>query len=149
MAKRAFQLHSEININASVEQVWSVFMDFEKYPEWNPFILSITGEAKKGETIQAILLNPGSSKMKFTPKVLSFDPGREFRWLGHLFFPGLFDGEHYFQFSQNLDGSTRFVQGESFRGILVPLLKNMLNTKTQKGFELMNAALKERVEKMG
>ncbi|WP_228479091.1 SRPBCC family protein [Flavobacterium soyangense] len=34
--------------------------------------------------------------MTFKPKVLAFETNKEFRWLGHLLFPGLFDGEHKF-----------------------------------------------------
>ncbi|MDR7016726.1 hypothetical protein [Acinetobacter sp. 3657] len=39
------QMHKEINteiiINGSSEEVWNTLMDFEAYPEWNPFIINI------------------------------------------------------------------------------------------------------------
>ena len=35
------QIKTSIHINATKEKVWEILMDFEKYPEWNPFIKSI------------------------------------------------------------------------------------------------------------
>lgn len=67
--------------------------------------------------------------------------------MGHLIIPGLFDGEHIFELIDNGDGTTTFVQRELFGGILIPFFKKMLDVNTKQGFELMNKALKEQVEK--
>jgi hypothetical protein len=40
----------------------------------------------------------------------------------------------------------RFVHGESFRGLLVPLLRKNLDGPTRAGFTAMNEALKQRAE---
>ncbi len=61
----------------------------------------------------------------------------------------VFDGEHSFQLSSITDGGTHFVQREQFRGLLVPLLWDSISTNTKRGFEAMNAALKERAEAEG
>jgi len=68
------------------------------------------------------------------------------RWLGHLFIPGLFDGEHAFRLELAGAGLTRLRQSEQFRGILVPLLPRAMYERTRQGFEAMNRALKEQVE---
>ena len=44
---------------------------------------------------------------------------------------------------------TRFIQGERFTGLLVPLLRKNLDRGTREGFEAMNQALKARVEAYG
>ncbi|MFC2087064.1 SRPBCC domain-containing protein [Bacteroidota bacterium] len=85
--------------------------------------------------------------MIFKPRGLKFSVNKEFRWLGHLFFPGIFDGEHIFELIEVDNNSTRFIQRENFSGILVPFLWKQLNTKTRKGFELMNDKIKEMAEK--
>ena len=59
--------------------------------------------------------------MTFRPTVLKVEPNREFRWLGHLLFPGLFDGEHIFTIEPLGEGHVRFTQREVFTGLLVPL----------------------------
>jgi hypothetical protein len=58
----------------------------------------------------------------------------------------VFDGEHVFELEPLDTGGTRFVHRESFRGILVPPLAKTLDTKTRRGFEAMNQALKDEVE---
>ena len=121
-------------------------MAFESYPSWNPFIKRIEGTAKPGEKLLVILHPPGGSAMTFKPKVLAATPNKEFRWLGHLMIRGIFDGEHRFELKETAKGGTELIHAERFRGILVPLLRKMLNTKTKAGFEQMNAALKQRVE---
>ena len=45
------KLKTKIIINATTDKVWDVLMTHETYPEWNPFITSITGTANVGETI--------------------------------------------------------------------------------------------------
>ena len=84
--------------------------------------------------------------MTFKPTVIRAAPGRELRWLGRLFLPGIFGGEHSFEMSPLGEGRTRFVQREKFSGLLVPFLWNGLATSTRRGFEAMNTALKERAE---
>jgi hypothetical protein len=41
---------------------------------------------------------------------------------------------------------TKFIHGEKFSGLLVPLVGKMLD-KTQKGFQLMNESIKKECEK--
>ena len=139
-------LYTEIRINASAQKIWSVFTDFERYPEWNPFIKSLKDQPKKGSTIEVKLQPPGKKPMLFKPRVLQFEKENEFRWMGRFILPRLFDGEHTFLIKENGDGSCTFVQFECFRGILVPLLKKMLDKNTKQGFEQMNEALKKRCE---
>lgn len=142
----AREITTSIIINAPAEKVWTILTDFNNYPNWNPFIKSIKGNVEKGNRISVQITPPGGKEMGFTPKVLAFDKHKEFRWLGHLFIPGIFDGEHKFQLIQNEDGTTRFIHSEKFRGILVPFLKKMLQTSTKKGFEFMNEKIKEMAE---
>ena len=142
----AKEIKTEIQINATPERVWAILTDFDAYPTWNPFIKSLTGEVKVGNTITARIEPPKAKGMTFKPKVLVFEANQEFRWLGHLLIPGLFDGEHKFQLIDNGNGTTTFIQSEKFKGILVPLFKKMLDINTVNGFNEMNQKLKEIVE---
>lgn len=141
------ELKTEIHIQASATKVWEVLMAFDDYPRWNPFIKSIRGTAVAGEKIVARIEPPGAKGMTFKPTVLVANQHKEFRWIGHLLFPGLFDGEHRFELTDNGDGTTTFVQAEKFKGILVPLFRKMLDQGTMEGFQAMNRKLKEECEK--
>jgi hypothetical protein len=140
------ELYSEIEIAASAERVWRLLTDFASYPEWNPFIRRISGEPTTGERLEVRIEPPGGRGMTFRPTVLNAEDNRELRWLGHLLVPGLFDGEHSLAIQLLGENHVRFVQREAFRGLLVPLFARSLDNNTQRGFEEMNRALKERAE---
>jgi hypothetical protein len=126
--------------------VWNVLVAFEAFGSWNPFIVSIEGDQSVGSRLRVRLQPPGGRGTTFRPTVTLNEPGRAFGWLGHLGLPGLFDGAHRFEVEGLSGGRTRFVQSESFCGLLVPLLRRSLRTNTLAGFEAMNRALKERAE---
>ena len=140
------QLHTQIEIDAPAKRVWELLTDFASYPQWNPFIRHISGRLAPGERLRARLEPPGGRAMTFKPKVLTAEPNRELRWLGHLLVPGLFDGEHSFTIEPMAEDRVRFVQREAFKGLLVPLFARGLEANTRRGFEQMNGALKERAE---
>jgi len=138
-------IHTEIGIGAPAESVWEVFVAVDRWPEWNPFARA-SGRLAAGERLTVEIRPPGKRPMTFHPTVVTFEPGRELRWLGHLLIPGLFDGEHGFRVRAEEIGRCRFEQFETFRGWLVPPLFAMAGTATRQGFEAMNSALKARVE---
>jgi hypothetical protein len=142
----ARELKTEIIIHAKPENIWNILVDIEYYPNWNPFIVSITGDLKVGSKIKTKIALPNAKEMTFKPEILVNNTHHELRWIGHLFFSGLFDGEHRFELFDNGDGTTTFRQSESFRGILAPFFKKMIDIKTKAGFELMNLKLKELAE---
>lgn len=139
------ELTSEIEINATPERLWQILTDFGAYAEWNPFIVEIAGTPANNAKIRVCIRPPGGKKMQFRPRVLLSEPNRELRWLGRVWFPGIFDGEHTLAL-EPLDGNrTKFVQHENFKGILVGMFSKTLD-RTQSGFEQMNEALKKRAE---
>ena len=142
----AKEIKTEILINTSPDKVWAILSNFSNYPNWNPFIKSITGDVKVGNKITARIEPPDANGMTFKPTVLSFETNKELSWLGSLLFKGLFDGEHRFELIDNKNGTTTFIQRELFNGILVPLFKKMLENNTKRGFEEMNKKLKELAE---
>lgn len=143
----AKEIKTEILIHATPDKVWKILTDFDNYPTWNPFIKSIKGTAKVGNKITARMEPPGAKGMTFKPKVLVFEINKEFKWIGHLLIPGLFDGQHKFELIDNGNGTTTFRQSEKFGGILIPLFKKMIDNNTLQGFNEMNSKLKELAEK--
>ncbi|MDX3959790.1 SRPBCC domain-containing protein [Aliarcobacter skirrowii] len=135
---------TEIKIKSNIEDVWKELINFQEYKNWNPAIYEVSGNIKENETIK-IVVNTNGSKMVFKPKILKYKENCELRWLGRLFIPKIFDGEHYFIVKDNLDGTTTFIHGENFSGVLIPFFGKMISN-TKKGFEAMNQELKKRVE---
>lgn len=138
-------LETEIQISASPEKVWSILIDLEKYSEWNPFIKNAVGQIKVGERLKVCISPPDGKEMVFKPTVKSVNENKEFSWLGHFLFSGVFDGEHIFKIEPIKDGCL-LIQKENFSGLLVPLFWGSLDKNTRAGFDQMNRAIKERAE---
>ena len=136
----AKEIRTEINIRTTPGKIWTILTDFEKYPQWNPFITSIKGQVERGNKIQVRIEPPNGKGMTFNPTVITKDENRELRWLGKLLFSGLFDGEHKFELIDNSNGTVTFVQSEKFTGIFVGLFSP---EKTRQGFVEMNKKIKE------
>ncbi len=138
----AHEINTEILINASPEKVWAVLSNFKEYPNWNPMINALSGDMIIGKKIKIVVQG-----MKIKPVLLVFEKNKELRWVGHLLVNGIFDGEHFFVLVDNSNGTTTFKHGEKFNGILIPLLKNVLENKLKKSYYKLNERLKEQVEK--
>jgi hypothetical protein len=140
------ELTSEIEIDTPPERIWSILTEFDKFPEWNPFIREISGRIEKGRKLHVTLHPSGGRTVKMSPTLLAIEPSKELRWIGHLGVPGLFDGQHIFELKPTGSAKTTFVQREQFGGILLPFLTGMLKGETARGFDEMNEALKKRAE---
>ena len=141
------RISSEIDINASPERIWEVLTDFPKLPDWNPFMRSAEGDLTAGGRLKVYLKASKGMGMTFKPTVLKAEPNQELRWVGRILVPGIMDGEHSFSIQSSEGNPTRFVQSESFTGVLVSLMALMGVFKNALiGFEEMNEALKKRAE---
>lgn len=139
------QLHTEIQIAAPPAEVWTALTDFERHADWNPFLVSVEGEAAPGARLRVTLAPPGARRITMRPTVTEVVPGRVLEWWGHLGVRGIFDGRHRFELHPSGTG-TRLVQRETFTGVLVPFMARMLDGPTATGFALMNDALRDRAE---
>jgi len=139
------KVETTVEIAAPADRVYAILTDFQSYPQWNPFVVKAEGRAAKGETLNNKLRDSDGSFMTFKPKVLAADPGRELRWIGRLWVPGIVDGEHYFRIEPTGDGKVRLTQGEKFSGALVPVAGSQLKMADE--FTAMNNALKARAER--
>jgi len=137
-------IETTTTIAADPERVWGVLTDIESYPAWNPFIVGGSGEFRKGERVALKMQPPGGGEMTFRPTVLEAERARKLRWLGRLLVPGIFDGEHWFSL-EPVEAGTLLTQGERFTGLLPRFMGGTL-ARTERGFESLNAALKERAE---
>ena len=140
------RIETDIEIDASPSEVWRILMDFASYPEWNPFIQRMAGDAAEGAPLEVFLQLPEGRGMSINPHVLVAKSDRELRWRGKVLVRGVFDGEHYFILEVLDGGRTRFLHGERFTGLLVPFFSGVIRSAAE-GFKQMNVAFKERVER--
>jgi hypothetical protein len=139
------ELRTEIEIQATPDQVWQVLTSLDQYPEWNPFIHHAIGKAKVGEKVD-ITFRSGSKEMTLHCIVVKVEPNKELRWKYHVMLPFLFSGEHSFIIEQIEGNQIRFIDREIFNGLLVSTQAKDIDTHSKQGFEAMDKALKARAE---
>lgn len=142
----AQEIYTEIEINAPAAKVWETIMDFEAHPDWNPFIKSISGDKSVGSGLEVVVEPVGKSPMTFKPTVRVYEEQKKFAWLGRFLLPKIVDGEHSFEVIETSENTTKLIHKERFTGILTGIFMRMYKEPTRQGFELMNQALKEKVE---
>ena len=140
------QIQTTIIIHASSEIVWEILADFEKYPEWNPVIISIRGRLQKGNKLVA-QLQDGPKIRVLRPVIQEVIPLHTFSWISTLFMKGICDSYHYFTLEEIKSNQTRLIQGKNFSGILRKPIPRKTAETTRLHFIEMNAALKRRAER--
>ena len=136
------ELQTSIQIDAPPTLVWDILSDVDGHADWNPFLVSMSGQLQEGERLTNVMRPFNGKEMTFRPVVLSVQPERELRWLGRLFVPRLFDGEHTFLLAPQ-NGGTHFIQKEAFRGIGLWFINI---EQVRQDFEALNRALRQRAE---
>lgn len=140
-------IRSAIEIRAPLDTVWRVLTDFDAYPDWNPHIRRVRGEVKAGARIAIHSRPPGGRLIVMRPTVVTWAPPNELRWRATFLNRALFSGEHGFRVEPNGTSKVRFVQDETFSGLLVPFYSRLRLARTRQGFEQVNEALRERAER--
>ncbi len=143
------ELRTEIAIAADKQRVWNVLADFPAYSDWNPFLRSVAAAPQIGAPV-ALTVALGRRTLDLDASMLRFMPGRELRWAGPISqLKGLvFRGEHYF-IIEEVGAGVRFLHGERFDGLVVPLMGGWIDRTLAPAYEAMNVALKRRAEAAG
>jgi hypothetical protein len=135
-------------IDAPSEVVWAVLADFERYPEWNPSLPSITGDLRVGATVSLTLAMPGRPSPKVKARLLEVTPQHRLTWHGNAAADWLFAGDRQFVLEEADDGAVSFTHVENVRGALFPLFRLIMGSAIQRHHDGLNAALKQRAEEL-
>jgi uncharacterized protein YndB with AHSA1/START domain len=122
----------EVQIAAPTEVVWEVLTGFERWPEWNPEVksMSFDGPVAPGSEFR---WKAGPGTIVSTLELV--DPPRYIRWRGRTM---SIKALHEWRFEPSI-GGTRVETEESFSGLLARLfrgsLQKTLDSSTESGLE--------------
>lgn len=136
-------LKSHVEIDASLDEVWDIFCDYDAWSKWNSFIPMVRGEVKEGNTIEIKVIAPGLKEMVFSPEIYTISNKEKISWGGKFLF--LYKGVHDFIFERIDDNKTRFIQIERFEGPIVVFMNKMIR-QTALGYIKMNEEFKDLIE---
>jgi hypothetical protein len=118
----------EVEIAAPPEVVWEVLTRFERWPEWNPDVksMSIEGPVAPGTEFRW-KAGPGT----IVSTLEQVDPPRYIRWRGRTL---SIEALHEWRL-ESLNGGTRVETDESFSGLLARLLRSSLQKTLDSSLE--------------
>ena len=136
-------------IFAPIDRVWSVLSDFDKYPEWSPFLVKIDGEVSVGTMLTLhVVMRAGQKPLTQRERVSMREEGREVRWGTVMGPPLLLKAERFQRLTAISATETRYETADDFEGALVPLVFALYRANIQAGFDATAIALKTRCEQL-
>mmetsp|Transcript_53991 Transcript_53991/g.96695 ORF Transcript_53991/g.96695 Transcript_53991/m.96695 type:complete len:153 (-) Transcript_53991:341-799(-) len=148
MSCSVVKIRQEIDIDASIEDVWAVVSDLANWGSWSKWTWFEDVESKSGTTATLVVSFDGDEKLKryAGTEIVAVD-GEQFflNWCGTV--PcGLFHGNHWIQLIKVTESKTLVQHYEDFSGILPALGIGMPYKKVKRNYGLINKALKAKVE---
>jgi hypothetical protein len=142
----AFAIDHALEVAAPAEVVWRVLTDFERYGEWNPFVVACRTSGVPGDPIEMRVHVFRAFAQPQTETILEHEPGRGFAY-------GLADpplGAVGSRRSHRVvplgEGRTRYESRFELYGWLAPLVRLLLGRSLRRGFGEMSAAVAARAE---
>lgn len=137
---------TDITIACPIEEVWLILTDYAGYPDWNPAIAAIEGEARAGERIAVHRARADAKVPLVQPiDVVSLTP-YTMRWRGGWPDRSEFAGDHWFVLSAFEPCLTRLSHFEIFTGSRLSDLVESHEATVIESFHAFNDALKARCE---
>ncbi|MDY8137542.1 SRPBCC domain-containing protein [Aquimarina sp. 2201CG5-10] len=142
------KIFTEIEINASTEQVWSVLTDWNKLKEWSSSFVGIsTDNLAKGMHSISYYINPITGKiMNVEHEIVDYEEGSKFGWSGKII--GKVKDHHIFSLEKTNRGTTIFKQEDGFhsKNSLSTIMNFLMRNFMTSSYNKFNKELKERVE---
>ncbi len=147
LARAEPRIETAILIDAPIDLVWNILVDYESYGHWNPYIIRIDGVAQAGGTIDVHSIMSAQAAPIIAPvTVISLDR-YIMHWEGGLLDRSAFKGDHFFALEMLDSGSTRLLHYEDFTGTQTEAILKAYQTVIEANFVVFNQALKTRAEK--
>ncbi|KAL0574446.1 hypothetical protein V5O48_007510 [Marasmius crinis-equi] len=164
-----FILADSVIIDAPIEKVWSILLDFGSYKEWNPFVRNQTVvDAKMGTPLVDqtpsvgchILMDPVHlpPTMRPSSELWFWQKNSTRIWISHLDKDNyrvawrtsgpafLLEAERWQMLTKTADGKVKYETFECFRGPLAYIVKFFVGHNLNKGVRAMAEGLKQRAE---
>ena len=134
-----------VEIDAPIERVWDILVDFERYGEWNPFTTQVDASLEIGSPVM-LHVTLGRLKRRQPERIETVQPPQLLAW-------GVTMGARFLLVArreQRLEAlgaaRCRYSTTDATSGLLTPLVALLFGRLIRQGFNNMAAALKSRAE---
>lgn len=138
--------HSESRISADAERIWSIIMDLDRYPEWNPYTIAMKSTLKIGDPMVMTVKMSDTVTLDQTEYIRVLEAGHKVCWGINTDTPEFNSGERCQWLEPLAGGGTRYVSEDLIEGTANQLVTALFGSDVQNGFDAVALALKQRAE---
>jgi hypothetical protein len=137
---------SEARIDADSETVWSIIMDLDKYPEWNPYTIAMMSTLEIGDPMVMKVKMNDLLTIDQTEHIRVLEPGHKVCWGINTDTPAFNSGERCQWLEPLPGGGTLWRNEDLIEGTANELVSSLFGGDVQRGFDAVGVALKQRAE---
>lgn len=141
-----WQIHYQVTVQASPQQVWSVLTDLPSYPTWNRYSPTAQGDLRIGGFVE-IVAQIGQSGQRVNNRVLELDAPHLLCWESRNWYHALAYGVRRRTLTLQPDGTTLFREEETMYGPLAGIIRLALEKQLLAGLRLECECLKTETER--
>lgn len=141
-----FVIDHVLRVAAPAERVWAVIVDFDAYPEWNPFVVACRSTLVPGDPIEMRVRLVGPVVQPQRETVFEHEPGRRFRYglaPGAL---GALASSRSHEVKALGPGASEYRSHFELSGWLAPVVRALLGARLRAGFAAMSEGIQRRAE---
>jgi hypothetical protein len=136
-----------VEIDAPVERVWDILVDFANYGAWNRFCPAVTCTGELGADVVMDVRFPGQKPIRQVEVLNVLEPPHRLAWGVIMGSRALLVANRYQTLEVIAPGRTRYTTIDYMSGLVAPVVKLLYAEKVRAGFQLAADGLKEYAER--
>jgi hypothetical protein len=136
-----------VEIDAPVERVWDILVDFPSYGAWNRFCPAVTCTGELGAKVVMDVRFPGQKPIRQVEVLNVLEPPHRLAWGVIMGSRALLVANRYQTLEAIGQGRTRYTTIDYMSGLVAPIVKVLYAEKVRAGFQLAADGLKEYAER--
>jgi hypothetical protein len=139
------KIEHQVGVKAPASVVWEIVHDLERWADWNPLYIEVSGAIRIGEKLKLKLVLPDQDPRDLEAIVIDWTPDEAIHWkTTHL--RGLVRTVRYLEIEAKSETGCIFSNGEIFSGLLGPRVAKQLRPSLRQGFAALGEAVRDRAE---
>jgi hypothetical protein len=136
-----------VEIDAPLERVWEILVDFPNYGAWNRFCPRIECSGELGAKVVMDVRFPGQKPIRQVEVLNVLEPPHRIAWGVIMGSRAILVANRYQTLETLGPGRTRYTTIDYMSGLIAPIVNVMYAEKVRAGFQLAADGLKEYAER--